>query len=213
MSSNHTFSNVAYERYALALYELAKEKSELDKTEIEANNINQLINSCGEFKNMISNPTIGHKEQSAAVLKIADIYNFSSTFKKFLGFLTSKRRLFFLDKIIENFLNLISKNKGELKAYLFSSKKLLQQEVDYWLKYELPRNLIEKIWQGKYKGQKQKWFIMKFLGNDSDININTKKPEFVKWKWINHLELPNVVVNFKLKIYEKLTKEVSFLSI
>ena len=130
MSSNHTFSNVAYERYALALYELAKEKSELDKTEIEANNINQLINSCDEFKNMISNPTIGHKEQSAAVLKIADIYNFSSTFKKFLGFLTSKRRLFFLDKIIENFLNLISKNKGELKAYLFSSKKLSQQEVD-----------------------------------------------------------------------------------
>ena len=64
------------------------------------------------------------------------------------------------------------------------------------------------IWKGKYKGQKQKWFIMKFTGEDSEININTKKPEFLDWKWVDLETITDIVVDFKLKVYEQLKLEV-----
>ena len=87
------------------------------------------------------------------------------------------------------------------------------KEFDEWLIYDLPKNLIDKIWKGRYRGQKQKWFIMKFLGKNNEINIRTKNPEFLDWKWIDPSDLPKVVVNFKSDIYKKLAKELASLNL
>ena len=87
------------------------------------------------------------------------------------------------------------------------------KEFDGWLIYDLPKNLIDKIWKGRYRGQKQKWFIMKFLGKNNEINIRTKNPEFIDWKWIDPSDLPKVVVNFKSDIYKKLAKELASLNL
>ena len=87
------------------------------------------------------------------------------------------------------------------------------KELDKWLIYLLPKNLLGKIWKGKYRGQKQKWFIMKFLGKKKEINIKTKNPEFLDWKWINKENLSGVAVNFKINIYKKLTKELILLKL
>tara|TARA_B100001175_G_scaffold230178_1_gene196766 strand:+ start:87 stop:563 length:477 start_codon:yes stop_codon:yes gene_type:complete len=81
-------------------------------------------------------------------------------------------------------------------------------EIDKKLTYVLPDHLIGIIWKGKFKGQTQKWFIMKFIGNESEININTKKPEFFDWKWIDLEDLTKIAVDFKLNVYKELKKEV-----
>ena len=83
------------------------------------------------------------------------------------------------------------------------------KEIDKKLTYILPDNLIGIIWKGRFKGQIQKWFNMRFVGNDSEININTKKPEFLDWKWINYEDLPKIAVNFKLNVYKSLREELS----
>ena len=83
------------------------------------------------------------------------------------------------------------------------------KEIDKKLTYILPDHLIGIIWRGKFKGQIQKWFVMRFVGNDSEININTNKPEFLDWKWIDLEDLPKIAVNFKLNIYKILKQEVS----
>jgi len=70
--------------------------------------------------------------------------------------------------------------------------------------YELPDYLLGKIWRGKYRGQKQKWFIVKFLGKDEEINLKTTHPEFIEWQWLDIENLPSVIVHFKKKVYEKL---------
>jgi putative (di)nucleoside polyphosphate hydrolase len=82
------------------------------------------------------------------------------------------------------------------------------KEFDQWLEYELPENLIGKIWKGKYRGQKQKWFIVKFLGDDDEININTKNPEFIDWQWITVEQLPKLIVLFKKHVYEEIAEEL-----
>ena len=74
--------------------------------------------------------------------------------------------------------------------------------------YNLPENLIGIIWKGKFKGQKQKWFITKFLGTDDEININTKNPEFIDWKWVEPRDLPKVIVSFKKDLYINFLKEI-----
>ena len=84
----------------------------------------------------------------------------------------------------------------------------LIKKIDKKLTYILPENLIGIIWKGKFKGQIQKWFIMRFVGNESEINIKTKKPEFLDWKWINVEDLPKVAVKFKLDVYKNLKDEV-----
>ena len=84
----------------------------------------------------------------------------------------------------------------------------LIRELDGLTKYELPENLLGIIWKGKYKGQIQKWFIMEFLGNDSDINIKTKNPEFLEWKWIDLEKITDVVVDFKLEVYREVKEKV-----
>ena len=82
------------------------------------------------------------------------------------------------------------------------------KELNEWLTYYLPKNLVGKIWKGKYRGQKQKWFVMKFLGSDEDINIKTDKPEFLDWKWIDLKILTEVVVDFKVHIYQELKEKL-----
>tara|TARA_B100001939_G_scaffold333991_1_gene334534 strand:+ start:506 stop:976 length:471 start_codon:yes stop_codon:yes gene_type:complete len=85
----------------------------------------------------------------------------------------------------------------------------LIREIDKWLTYELPENLKGKIWKGKFRGQKQKWYILRFTGDDKEINVKTKDPEFIDWKWIKIDELPQNIVDFKKKIYEDLVEEIS----
>ena len=92
------------------------------------------------------------------------------------------------------------------------SVKLIK-EIENCLEYELPENLINKIWQGRYKGQKQKWFVMRFLGKEDEICIKTKKPEFLEWKWISVEKLPDIVVDFKVNVYKKLVKELKSINI
>ena len=82
------------------------------------------------------------------------------------------------------------------------------KEIEESLTYILPDHLIGIIWKGKYKGQKQKWFIMKFIGDESEINIKTKHPEFLDWKWIDLENLTKIAVNFKLEVYKKLKSEI-----
>ena len=84
----------------------------------------------------------------------------------------------------------------------------LIHEVEEEISYNLPDNLLGIIWKGKFKGQTQKWYIMRFLGEDNEINLNTKDPEFLEWKWINYENITDKVVEFKLHVYEKIKKEL-----
>ena len=88
----------------------------------------------------------------------------------------------------------------------------LVKELNGWLGYDLPENLLGKVLEGKYRGQKQKWFIMKFVGKDNEINVKTKNPEFLDWKWIEASKLPSIAVSFKVDLYKKLKEELNFLN-
>ena len=103
--------------------------------------------------------------------------------------------------------------KRELEEETGVKSVKLIKELDGWFKYDLPKYLLGKIWKGKYKGQKQKWFVMKFLGKSDEININTKNPEFFDWKWIKLAILPNIAVHFKVDIYKKIKEELTSLSL
>ena len=84
----------------------------------------------------------------------------------------------------------------------------LIKELDGLITYELPKNLLGIIWKGKYRGQTQKWFLMRFLGSDNEINIKTKQPEFNEWKWIDLEKITDLVVDFKLHVYQEIKKKV-----
>ncbi len=84
----------------------------------------------------------------------------------------------------------------------------LIKEIKELITYNLPDSLLGIIWKGKYKGQKQKWFVMKFNGEDDEINLKTKKPEFLEWKWISLDLITEIVVDFKYEVYKKLQSEV-----
>lgn len=85
------------------------------------------------------------------------------------------------------------------------------KEIEKEYEYELPKNLIGIIWKGKFRGQKQKWFIVKFMGNESEININTLHAEFIEWKWIDAEMLPEIIVEFKKNLYLNLLKEIKLI--
>lgn len=87
------------------------------------------------------------------------------------------------------------------------SVKLIQ-ELEGTITYELPDHLLGIIWRGRYKGQKQKWFLMKFTGNENEINIKTKNPEFLEWKWVDLNQITELVVDFKLHVYKELKEKV-----
>ncbi|MDC3152411.1 RNA pyrophosphohydrolase [Pelagibacteraceae bacterium] len=98
--------------------------------------------------------------------------------------------------------------KRELEEETSITQIKVLKEISYWLEYELPPYLLGKIWKGKFRGQKQKWFIVKFIGNENEINLNTKYPEFIEWKWIDYNLLPEVIVDFKKDVYKKLKIEI-----
>ncbi len=103
---------------------------------------------------------------------------------------------------------LVDAMRRELKEETSIKNIEIIKEIDEWLDYELPKNLLGKIWKGKYRGQKQKWFIVKFLGEESEINITTKRPEFIEWKWVEKSQLPSIIVDFKKNVYERLVVEL-----
>ena len=84
----------------------------------------------------------------------------------------------------------------------------LIQEIEGTYTYELPKNLLGIIWKGKYRGQKQKWFLMKYLGDDNEINLKTNNPEFLEWKWVDIDQITEIVVDFKLHVYKELKEKV-----
>ena len=96
----------------------------------------------------------------------------------------------------------------ELKEETSIKTISLIKEIDDLTTYLLPNHLIGIIWKGKYKGQKQKWFIVRFNGEEREININTKHPEFLDWKWVDIDDLTNQVVEFKVQVYKKIQKEL-----
>jgi putative (di)nucleoside polyphosphate hydrolase len=105
----------------------------------------------------------------------------------------------------ENFLNAAYR---ELEEETSIKKVELIQELEGTITYELPDHLLGIIWKGKYRGQKQKWFLMRFNGEDNEINIKTKNPEFLDWKWIEIDQLTEVVVNFKLHVYKEVKEKI-----
>ena len=138
--------------------------------------------------------------------------------------LLNRENKIFVGKRIDNPANSWQMPQGGVdknESFLEAAKRELEEEtsiqtvevlkeLNEWLTYNLPKNLLGKLWKGKYRGQKQKWFIMKFLGKNDEINIRTKRPEFLDWKWINSSDLPEVAVDFKVNIYKKMAKELAF---
>ena len=104
--------------------------------------------------------------------------------------------------------NFLSAAYRELEEETSISDVQLIKELDGFTTYLLPDHLLGIIWKGKYKGQKQKWFLMRYLGKDDDINIQTKKPEFIEWKWVDLKEITKLVVDFKLDVYQEVQKKV-----
>ena len=109
--------------------------------------------------------------------------------------------------------NYLSAALRELEEETGIKNVKLIKEIDELLTYELPPKLLGIIWKGKYRGQKQKWFIMKFNGNDEEINLRTHKPEFMDWKWIDISDITKVAVDFKLDVYKKIQKHLNLLKV
>ena len=107
--------------------------------------------------------------------------------------------------------NYLSAALRELEEETGIKNVKLIKEIDELLTYELPPKLLGIIWKGKYRGQKQKWFIMKFNGNDEEINLRTHKPEFMDWKWINISDITKVAVDFKLEVYKKIQEHLNLI--
>ena len=99
-----------------------------------------------------------------------------------------------------------------MKRELFEETSIqnikILKELKNMYQYELPDYLVGIIWKGKFRGQKQRWFITRFLGSEEEINLKTKNPEFIEWRWVEMNELPNVIVDFKKNVYEKLLIEL-----
>ncbi len=104
--------------------------------------------------------------------------------------------------------DLVVAMKRELNEETSIKNIKILKELDEWFEYELPQNLLGIIWKGKYRGQKQKWFVVRFIGQENEINLKTKHPEFIEWKWIKMEELPKVIVDFKKDVYIKLLIEL-----
>ena len=135
--------------------------------------------------------------------------------------LNQKNRVFVGKRIDnpENFWQMPQGGIDENESFFEAAKRELEEEtgirsvklittVDEWLEYDLPKNLLGKIWNGRYRGQKQKWYIVKFNGKDNEINVNTKRPEFLEWRWTCLENITNTVVDFKLDMYKKIQVEV-----
>ena len=102
----------------------------------------------------------------------------------------------------------LSAMKRELQEETSIKSFIILKELKNWTEYELPSYLLGKIWKGKFRKQKQKWFILKFTGTEDEINIKTIRPEFIEWKWVNADSLPKIIVDFKKKMYEDLLLKI-----
>tara|TARA_B100000963_G_scaffold352986_1_gene366989 strand:+ start:789 stop:1256 length:468 start_codon:yes stop_codon:yes gene_type:complete len=102
----------------------------------------------------------------------------------------------------------ISAMKRELEEETSIRNIKILKEIDGTFVYELPKELLGIIWKGKFRGQKQKWFVVRFIGDENEINLKTKHPEFIEWKWIKIDELTNVIVDFKKNVYKNLQVEL-----
>tara|TARA_B100000674_G_scaffold494406_1_gene518893 strand:- start:587 stop:1063 length:477 start_codon:yes stop_codon:yes gene_type:complete len=135
--------------------------------------------------------------------------------------LNNKNKIFVAKRIDnpENFWQMPQGGVNEGEDFLSAAYRELEEEtsiknvklikeIDGTMTYELPDHLLGIIWKGKFKGQKQKWFLMRFLGNDNEINIKTHKPEFLDWKWIELDMLTKIVVDFKLQVYKELKEKI-----
>ena len=134
----------------------------------------------------------------------------------------NKKNEVFVAKRIDNQKNFWQMPQGGVdkgEDYLTAAYRELEEEtsiknvdlikkLDGLISYELPKELLGIIWKGKYRGQEQKWFVMRFLGQDSEIDIKTKNPEFCEWKWIDLENITDLVVDFKLQVYEDVKKKV-----
>ena len=130
MSNNKSFSTETSERYSRALFEVAKEAEELEKIELDIKNFQSVLNDNLDLKNFIKNPTQSIKTQNIVINFLSEKLNCSKNLKNFFLLLIQKRRIFFIKKIIESFLKLCSKKRGEIKASLISSKELSSSELD-----------------------------------------------------------------------------------
>ena len=130
MSTNKSFSTETSERYSRALYEVSKETGDLEKTEADVRNFINLFESSSEIKNFIQNPTHVIETQNKAINILSEKLDFTKNLKNFLLLLIKKKRIFFVKKIANNFLKLCSKNRGEIKASLISSKELSSNELE-----------------------------------------------------------------------------------
>ena len=144
MSEKSTFSNSTSKSYALALYELSKESSELNKVETDMKDLGLLLEQSVDFREMIQNPTVAKEDKKNIIFMIADKNNFSKNLKKFLGFVAFNNRLFYLKNIIQSFLDLVSDSKGELKAKLISSRELSLEEKKK-IQSELSKNFKSSL--------------------------------------------------------------------
>ena len=130
MSTNKSFSTETSERYSRALYEVSKETGDLEKTEADVRNFTNLFESSSEIKNFIQNPTHVIETQNKAINILSEKLDFTKNLKNFLLLLIKKKRIFFVKEITNNFLKLCSKNRGEIKASLISSKELSSNELE-----------------------------------------------------------------------------------
>ena len=144
MSKNNSFSVTTAGRYSLALYELAKENNSVDEVEEQSISLLKLIDESKDFSSLIKNPTNSVNELQDVINMIANNYKLNSLISKFLGFLISKRRFFYIKRILQDFVDTCSKKRGEMKAQLTSAKELSESEINS-IKDELTKNFSSKI--------------------------------------------------------------------
>ena len=144
MSKNKGFSNTSANRYSLALYELAEESNLLSKIETNSVSILNLIGTSVDFNNLIKDPTVSRNELINAINKIFDYLEIENLLKNFTNFLVTKRRFFFIEQILNNFIEICSEKRGELKTEIRSAKKLSNDEINN-IKDELSKHFTSKI--------------------------------------------------------------------
>ena len=144
MSKKSGFSITSSQRYSLALYELSNEANSLDNVEQHSLAILKLINSSKDFNNLIKNPTVNQEELILVINKISDNFKINTLFKNFMIFLIKKRRFFYLEKILKNFIDVCSDKRGEIKAEIQSAKELSNEEIDK-MTDDLTKNFSSKI--------------------------------------------------------------------
>ena len=144
MGKKSNFSDTATSRYSLALYELAEENSSLQEVEDQSLALSKLINKNKDFALLIKNPINKKEDQINIINKISEHYNFNNLLRKFLCFLAEKRRLFFLQNILKNFINICSQKRGEIFAQLIAAKELSESEVNK-INNDLSQDFTSKV--------------------------------------------------------------------